>query len=108
MRNDRNGQIRFASLQGETALKYLPEEKISSLSTVIYLRGDKVLEKSAAILNVSIDMGFPWSLAGVFLVVPVFIRDFVYSLVANNRYRIMEKRDTCRLPTPEERDKILP
>jgi len=31
------------------------------------------------------------------------VRDFFYDLIAKNRYALFGKRETCRLPTPEER-----
>ena len=42
-----------------------------------------------------------------FLAVPPRVRDAVYRYVAENRYRWFGKRETCRLPTPEERARFL-
>ena len=44
---------------------------------------------------------------GFFLVVPSFLRDFVYDLVAKNRYRIWGKKDACWLPSPELKSRFL-
>jgi len=32
----------------------------------------------------------------------------VYRWVARNRYRWFGKRDSCRVPSPEERERFLP
>ncbi|MDX9730620.1 MAG: DCC1-like thiol-disulfide oxidoreductase family protein [Bdellovibrionales bacterium] len=39
--------------------------------------------------------------------IPVFLSDLVYGLIAKNRFRLLGKRETCRIPTPEERDRFL-
>jgi predicted DCC family thiol-disulfide oxidoreductase YuxK len=63
--------------------------------------------RSSGAIRVAMRLGGLWTLMGIFLMVPPFIRDAVYDGVARNRYRWFGKRDTCRLPTPEERDLFL-
>jgi predicted DCC family thiol-disulfide oxidoreductase YuxK len=48
-----------------------------------------------------------WTLAYLFLIVPRSFRDFIYGRVANNRYKLFGKREVCRIPTAEERDKFI-
>jgi predicted DCC family thiol-disulfide oxidoreductase YuxK len=48
-----------------------------------------------------------WKLFYVFILVPAFIRDFLYDIIAKNRYRWFGKRDVCRIPTPEEKNKFI-
>lgn len=109
MRADKTGELKFASLQGDTA-----EQKLGSsiaptdVDTVIYLRGDQRYERSAAILHILSDIGGFWGLAKVFFLVPKFIRDWCYRFVAQNRYRIFGKKETCRIPGPEEIERLLP
>jgi len=52
--------------------------------------------------------GFYGFLGAVGLMVPMPIRDSVYRFVAARRYRMFGKRDSCRLPTPDERELFLP
>jgi predicted DCC family thiol-disulfide oxidoreductase YuxK len=66
-----------------------------------------VYRRSTAVLRIARGLGFPWNLATVFLIVPRPIRDAVYRWVARNRYRWFGKKDTCRLPSPEERARFL-
>jgi predicted DCC family thiol-disulfide oxidoreductase YuxK len=40
--------------------------------------------------------------------VPRFVADAAYGLVARSRYRIFGKVEACGLPTPEERQLLLP
>ena len=109
MRIDKKGKLKFASLQGDTAKQFLGiNRNLSDLDSVIYLNENKRFERSSAVLNILADIGGPLAIFQIFLIVPQFIRDFVYKLVARNRYRIFGKRDTCRLPSPEERERLLP
>ena len=99
--------FRFATLQGAHAAEHLQESE-RDLSTVIYQRGEQVFQKSTAVLNALADLGGAYTLLKLFLVVPVFLRDFLYDLVANNRYSLFGERESCRLPSPEERELFWP
>ncbi len=106
---DRNHELKFASLQGETAKKLgiaVPENV--EASTVIYLRNEIRYEKSEAILRIFSDLGGFWKIAGAFSVVPKLARDFAYASVAKNRYSLFGKSNSCRIPTPEEQSNFLP
>jgi predicted DCC family thiol-disulfide oxidoreductase YuxK len=52
-------------------------------------------------------LGMPWSLFGVFFIVPKSLRDFIYSQVSKNRYKMFGKKDSCRLPTENEKKRFL-
>lgn len=107
IRHDKNAQIQFASLQGEAAKKIIPDCDTAKSDTVLYFRDDRVLERSDAILFLLSDIGGIWKMAKLFLIVPKFIRDFVYKIVAANRYRLFRKRESCRVPTESERHRLL-
>lgn len=109
IRHDRHKRFRFAPLQTEAGNKFLSAHGLvsSSLDTLVYLRKGKVLVRSAAALNVARDLGGPWTLAYGFILVPRFIRDAVYDLVARKRYRWYGKRDTCMVPAHELRERFV-
>jgi predicted DCC family thiol-disulfide oxidoreductase YuxK len=44
----------------------------------------------------------------VFLIVPKFIRDWFYDIIAKNRYRWWGKEESCWVPTPELKSKFYP
>ncbi len=110
IRMDGAGVIKFASLQGETARKLLPPDKITELDpdTVLYLRDGEIFDRSTAVLLCLKDLGWPWAFFSVFLVVPKFLRDLVYRFVVRIRYQVFGRRDSCRLPTAEEKERLLP
>lgn len=54
-------------------------------NTVYFISKNKPYIKSTAVLKALTMLRFPVNLLGVFLVVPRFIRDYFYGLVAKNR-----------------------
>lgn len=106
---DHRRTLKYASLQGETAARELGVTPSNvDPDTLIYLRDGARFDRSTAALKILGDVGGIWTLASVFLVVPRPIRDSVYRWIARNRFRWFGRRDTCRLPTPEERELLLP
>lgn len=105
---NQNPTIKVASIQGETATKFLNESERVELATVIYQRNGHKYYRSGAVLRVLLDMGFPFNSTFIFILIPSFIRDSIYLLIAKNRYKLFGEKDTCRLPTPEEKERFLP
>lgn len=108
---DRNSQkdILFTSLQsekGQDLLKSfnLPTENFSSL---VLVEGDKYFTKSTAALKIAEHLDGNWKLLGLLKVIPKFIRDIGYDIIANNRYRLFGKSEQCRIPTKEMRERFL-
>ncbi len=105
----RTAVLKFSSLQGELAKGALPSELCEGLETVVFLHNGKILVKTECVIAVLFLMSWPYQLlAWFFRLVPLFIADRVYDHVAANRYRWFGKRQACRLPTPAERERLLP
>jgi len=106
--NDTKGSLKIASLQGETAKRYLDPSAIKNLNSLIFYENGKLYEKSTGALKIARYMDFPWKILSLFIIIPCFVRDPVYSLIAQNRYRLFGQKDSCRLPTNEEKQHFLP
>lgn len=106
---DKNDKFRFASLQSEASQDLLQQFNLSTtdFDTFILIEGKKYYTKSTAALRIAKHLNFPINILYYFIFVPKFIRDYIYSLVANNRYKFFGKRDTCRIPAEKERQKFL-
>jgi predicted DCC family thiol-disulfide oxidoreductase YuxK len=107
MREDEEGVLKYASLQGQTAKRFdeIPKEDIPG--SIIYMRGNQFYSKSSAVLLLLNDMGGFWKVLSFPRIVPKFLRNAVYDLIARNRYKWFGKKETCRMPTEEERGKML-
>ncbi len=93
----------LSTLQSPTAKKYLQQSDLG-LDSIIYLTDGITYKKSKAILKILNDLGGFYKYLSFFLqIVPVFISDVLYDLVAKNRYRVIGKTETCRLPTESEK-----
>jgi predicted DCC family thiol-disulfide oxidoreductase YuxK len=100
IRHDPQKIFRFASLQSEPGKKLLkqfdlPENDINSF---VLIENDQPFTRSAAALRVARKLKGPISLLYGFIIVPRFIRDAVYDLIAHKRYRWFGKRESCMVP----------
>ncbi len=105
---DHAHRLAFAPLQGETAARLLPQTDRENLDTVIVWDRGNLYRRSEAVFRAVQLLGPGWNLLIAILnFIPTPIRDIVYRAVAANRYPVFGKRDTCRLPTKEERTFFL-
>jgi len=67
----------------------------------------RAYRNSAAVLRIFRSLRFPWPAVYALIAVPAPLRDWVYRLVARNRYRWFGRRHSCMVPTPELRTRFL-
>lgn len=109
IRHDPDGHFQFASLQSEAGRMLLESHGLKSLlpESVVLVRDGRVFTMSDAALEIARDMGFPFSMAYPLTVLPKGLRDWVYRLIARNRYRLFGRRDSCMMPTPDLKRRFL-
>lgn len=109
IRRDRGRRFLFASNQSEAGRALLESHGLdpADLRTIYLVEDGRVTDRSTAALRIARGLSGPWKLASGFLVVPRPLRDPVYKLIAHNRYRLFGRRETCRLPTADERARFL-
>ena len=110
---DRKRLFRYAALQGETYNRLLGERpELAKVDSIVGLReaadgSREVLTHSDGPLFLARRLGGGWRLMGALRFLPRFLRDGGYRLVARLRYRLFGKKETCRLPPPDERELFL-
>ena len=108
IKRDSLGHFKFASLQGEIGQSLLKKHGLNNdLTSFILIENEKVYLKSSAALRVSSKLDGPWRLLAIFRIVPPFIRNILYTIVAKNRYKWFGKQESCMLPHPEWKDRFL-
>ena len=109
LERDRNDYFRFGALQSDAGERLIEEFGIDRAETdsVILIEEGDVHVYSTAALRIARSLSGAWPLAYAFIVVPRFLRDAVYKIVARNRYKWFGKQDLCRVPTPEEAAKFI-
>jgi predicted DCC family thiol-disulfide oxidoreductase YuxK len=110
--HDPEGRFRFATLQSDAAMKLARDAGVDprvgeGLESVVLIEGGRGYTRSTAILRVARLLELPWSLLYGFIILPPFIRDAAYNIVAASRYRMFGRKDVCRVPTPELRARFL-
>ncbi len=121
--HEKRPELSFAALQSDLAAEVLEKafgkERARELregmtgngdpDSIVFVDGhaNKAYTHSGAGLRLARYLRAPWSWAIVFLIVPSFLRDAVYRFIARNRYRWFGKSETCRVPTPELRQRFL-
>ncbi|WP_433945735.1 thiol-disulfide oxidoreductase DCC family protein [Paenibacillus sp. SN-8-1] len=109
IKRDRAGRLRFASLQSDAGQRLLAEGgmPLHSYNTFVLIEDGHYYTRSKAALKLARWLPFPWPLWYGLIVIPSFIRDAVYDIVARNRYRWFGKDNACMIPTKEIRERFL-
>lgn len=110
IKHDKKDVFRFAALQSDIGQKIIKEFNIDTRkinSILLYSEKDGICYKSTAALKIAKQLGFPRNILIVFIIVPAFIRNWVYDYIAKNRYKWYGKRESCMIPTPELQEKFL-
>lgn len=107
-RDSRNRYV-FASLQSEEGQFLLEKCNYTGeqLSTLVLIERGELYTRSEAALRIARGLGGLVGMVYIFIIVPRFLRDAVYNLVARSRYRFFGKRNTCRIPDAEERSRFI-
>jgi predicted DCC family thiol-disulfide oxidoreductase YuxK len=108
IKRDPTGYFKFASLQSETGQQLLEKYGVSKeIDSLIVIEKQSVYIKSSAALQISRKLTGFWSFFSILRVFPPLFRDYLYDLVAKNRYNWFGKRDSCMLPTAEMKKRFL-
>lgn len=109
IKRDKNDSFRFAALQSEIGAELTDKHDIDTSKTdsITLIDDDNHYTKSSAVLRIARHLSGGYPLLYGFMILPAFIRDRMYDLIANNRYRWFGKRESCMIPTPELKAKFL-
>lgn len=108
MKRDPEAKFTFASLQSGAGERVKEYYKIDpSLDSMILVEEGTYYTKSTAALKICKNLKGLWKVFSVLLVIPKPIRDFFYNIVARNRYKWFGKRESCKLPSSEEKSRFL-
>lgn len=106
---DKDNQFIFSSLQSDKAHELLKELNYSSekISSVLLIENGNLFSRSAAVLRIFRKMRGLWPVLYIFILVPGFLRDPLYDLIARNRYRLFGKKESCMIPTAELKTRFI-
>lgn len=108
IKRDTSSYFKFASLQGETGQRLLSKYGLNfDLNSFVLIEKEKVYIKSSAALRVCSKLGGAWGILSIFRFLPPLFRDFLYDIVAKNRFKWFGKEESCILPLPEWKQRFL-
>ena len=98
-KHDSDDNFRFLSIQNKKVneLKKIHSICTENISSIYIIDNNEVKSKSRAVLKIVSMLKFPYNLLTVLYIIPNFLRDIIYDLVAKNRYRIFGKVDECSI-----------
>jgi predicted DCC family thiol-disulfide oxidoreductase YuxK len=107
--HDQAERIHFAPIQGELGRRLYAEQGLDAEApnTMLLVTREQVFRASDAVIEIARRLGGAWKLAVLGKVIPKGLRDAAYSFVARNRYKWFGKHETCLMPTPELRRRML-
>lgn len=109
IKRDPRKRFQFATLQSAVGQKILREMDLprEPPTTLIVVEGEKRYFRSTATLHIVRRLGGLGSALFIFVIVPPLLRDFLYNVVAKNRYRWFGRRDACFVPPREVKERFL-
>ncbi|MDT8417687.1 MAG: DCC1-like thiol-disulfide oxidoreductase family protein [Lutibacter sp.] len=109
IKHDKKAQFLFASFQSDAAKEIMLQFNLENLNadTVILIEGNKVYVKSTAALKIAKHLDGLFKAIYAFIVIPKFLRDWIYSFIAKNRYDWFGKRESCMTTSPELKNRFL-
>ncbi len=92
---DKYDKFRFIALQSSNGKFLLQKYGIEQgyLKSVLYIRKSVLFKESTAVIYMIKEIGGFWKIALVFMIVPNFIRNLIYRIIAKMRYKIWGKSD---------------
>ncbi len=109
LKRDKVGKFKFASLQSEIGIELTKKYNIDTniVDSIILIKNDNVFIKSSAVLEILKDLPIGWRILLIGIILPNFIRDWMYDLIVKHRYKIFGKKDECPIPPKDVQNKFL-
>ncbi|MBS1773761.1 MAG: DUF393 domain-containing protein [Bacteroidetes bacterium] len=108
IKRDPQKKFSFASLQSMYAQQLLQKYHAGdNIDSIVYIKHEKYYTRSRAALEICRDMRRLWPLLYACIIIPPFIRDAVYDLVARKRYQLFGQRNECMIPSAETKDRFI-
>lgn len=99
----------FSSLQSEFAKNI--ENHINgqdiNYNTIVYQDGKSFYIKSDAVLKILKDFQGVWRVFYILKFIPRPWRDWLYDVIARNRYKVFGKMDQCMMPSKEVKERFI-
>jgi len=109
VRHEPNRDLKFATIQSQAGRQLLLDNGLDpdDPESFLLLVDGQSHSASDAVIRVVSGFGGGWRFVKVLYIVPRPIRDWIYRLVARNRYSWFGKRDSCMVPDRQIRGRFI-
>jgi len=109
LRRDPTGKIKFAPIQSPLGRELYTRHGLdpAAPNAMLFLTPTGAFRASDAALEIARTLGGAWQLALIFKLLPRSLRNAAYYFIARNRYRWFGKDESCMMPTPELKERML-
>lgn len=109
IKRDVDAVFRFAPLQTDVAKNLLADHygKPFGADTVVLIKDGVAYDQSDAVLEILRALPRQRFFRVALGMLPKPVRDYLYRVIAKNRYRIFGKKDQCMIPTATILDRFL-
>jgi len=105
---DKKNHFKFSPLQSEFANEFFTKNKIeNNFDSIVLIENGKLYKKSTAALKIAKHLNGFWKIAYIFIIIPPFIRNFFYDIIAKYRYKWFGRKDACMIPEENVRNKFI-
>lgn len=109
LRHEKSPNIRFVTIQSDEGRALARQYGVdpNEPDTFIFISNDKALIKSDGVIELSTYLRGITSIVRFGWIIPKPIRDWLYLLVASNRYKLFGKKQECRIPDEKHRTRFV-
>ena len=106
---DKKNIFLFAPLNGNHAKNLLKKNNIknTTIDSVVLFNNNSISYKSKAVIEILISLGGIYRVLVMTKIIPRAILDWLYDIVAKNRYSWFGKQDRCMVPDKKIISKFL-
>lgn len=109
IKNDKKEHFLFASLQSDAAKEILLQYGVKKITfdSILLIENGKIYQKSRAALRISLNLDGAYRFIYFLNIIPKIITDWIYDIIAKNRYLWFGKKDSCMVPTENLKKRFL-
>lgn len=108
-KRDTKNIFQFASLQSDFGQSVLQKFSLptTTFNSFLLYQNERIYTKSAGALLVARQLSGAWKFLYAFIIIPSFIRNSAYNVIAAKRYSWFGKKEACWIPSPALKAKFL-
>ena len=110
IKHDHKNRLKYTPIQSEHGKSEFKKHKIDTtvIDSIVLIENDKYYVKSKAIMLIARHMGGVYYMLYLFMkIIPTFIEDAIYDIIAKNRYKWFGKKESCIIPSDEVKSKFI-